>query len=42
MDNSDNQGARIFIGNTAPDTDPDLIEQHFKVSPNSMKSDFDS
>ena len=31
MDSSDGQNARIFVGNVAPDTDPDLIEQQFKV-----------
>ena len=31
MDSSDGQSARIFVGNVAPDTDPDLIEQQFKV-----------
>ena len=31
MDSSENQESRIFIGNIAPDTDRDLIEQHFKV-----------
>ena len=32
MDNHEGQASRVFIGNVAPDTDPDLIEQHFKVS----------
>ncbi len=31
MDSQENQNARVFVGNVAPDTDPDLIEQHFKV-----------
>ena len=31
MDSSDGQNSRIFVGNVAPDTDPDLIEQQFKV-----------
>ena len=31
MDSSEGQDARVFVGNVAPDTDPSLIEQHFKV-----------
>ena len=31
MDSSEGQDARVFVGNVAPDTDPALIEQHFKV-----------
>ena len=31
MDSTEGQNSRIFIGNVAPDTDPDLISQHFKV-----------
>jgi len=30
MDSSEGQDARVFVGNVAPDTDPALIEQHFK------------
>lgn len=34
MDSTENQESRVFIGNIAPDTDPDLIEQHFKTHGN--------
>lgn len=30
MNENEGQSARIFVGNVAPDTDPDLIEQQFK------------
>ena len=32
MDSEENKDARIFVGNVSPDTEPELIEQRFKVS----------
>ena len=31
MDSEENKDARIFVGNVSPDTEPELIEQRFKV-----------
>ena len=30
LDAADNQNARIFVGNVAPNTDEDLLTEHFK------------
>merc|ERR1712156_1134006 len=34
LSSSEGQSSRIFVGNVAPDTDPDLIEQQFKTHGN--------
>ena len=30
LDNSESQNARVFVGNVSPDTDSDLLLEHFK------------